>query len=143
MTVKSVSRTAALAPGKFEGEPFYTRALYYLSLNGFGDGECGDVQTVGFYATVFRGEKSGDLLRDMIAHPDTFLLRPQDRAELVRAVGAILQEDSQGFVSSRLYTSLESLEEAWEALYATADEQDSDDDDDTSDGLGTYEAGTL
>ena len=90
--------SASYGPGKFDTRE--SEYLWELSLNGM-DNECGDSGTVGYYARI-----GG----------------PFEHPQLSGIVGAILQENSDGFVTSATYTKPETLDRAWvECETLTAD----------------------
>lgn len=86
-------------PGKFSLE--IDAAVYDASLEGGADEEIGDVETTGWYG----------ILRGAIDPPAD--ATPEEKAFLAAQAGAIISEDSQGFVSVEYYESETELEDAW------------------------------
>lgn len=83
---------ANIGPGKFDSAA--TKMMYELSLDG-ADDECGESGTTGWYG----------LVKGPFNHP-----------QLRQYAGAILEEDSQGFVVSEFYISETGLMETWDKI---------------------------
>lgn len=81
-------------PGKYDN--YATAHLHELSMDG-ADDECGDANTTGWYG----------LLKGPFEHP-----------QLKKYKGAIVEENSDGFVSSALFTSKAALDKKWKKIYA-------------------------
>ena len=86
--------------------------LWDMALDGMHDGDIGSVDDIGWHGIfIFDGNEGG------IIHA------------LKGAVGAILREDSQGFVTSQVFTNMDALNAAiaeLEAEYVTAYEDQDD-----------------
>lgn len=89
-------------PGKFDS--MMDSFVYGLSLDGC-DEETGSVEEDGWYG----------LLRGWTIPSDADLTK-DERAVFASHVGAIICEDSQGFVTVDYYATPEELNEAWNAI---------------------------
>jgi hypothetical protein len=95
-------------PGKYESEPHATVYADWLSLDGDGetysDGDGGESYTV--IDGPFDAESVG---RFNLDNPD-YRLDADDHEIMLNAIGVILCESSQGFVSATWYTNRESYD---------------------------------
>jgi len=96
-------------PGKYEGELGVCEALCTLTLDGCGE-ECGNVSEVGWHASLIDGPVSRDELE---GGP---ILSTHEYSALGDIAGAIVAEDSQGFVSLTLYADERKLAREWDEL---------------------------
>lgn len=103
-------------PGKYEGETMLTPWLHALSMAGCDD-ESGDVGMNG-WAGIFRGAFHADPPFSDWSPGDDLTL--DERAYLASVVGAIITEDSQGFVCARFYDAGKAalLEADWAIIAA-------------------------
>ncbi len=99
--------------GKFEGEPIVAPALYEWAQS-YADEECGDIQEFGFYAWLFEGHLDFMRAADLAAHG----ISVDDFEEMIDHAGAILTEDSNGFVRVQLVKKVEHLRAAWNVIEA-------------------------
>jgi hypothetical protein len=110
------------SPGKFEGGLVIDEAIYDLCNSGMSDASEGDVQEHGHAYELVRAPISLD-------ESDAPDLTPDERAYL-RSLGggAILTENSQGFVSVTYYDTAEAVDAAWDRIVAdlTPDDDASD-----------------
>ena len=101
-------------PGKFEGEACIAPALYEQCLDGGASEECGDQETLGWYAWKlddidFSSESPSWLDEHDLTYADCI-----DANE--DTIGAIILENSDGFVTVRLFDKASGLHFAWEQL---------------------------
>lgn len=110
------------SPGKFEGGLIIDERLYEVSLNG-----CCEIagDDNGTSATLIDFEGGHGIADDN--------LTDDERAFLASQAGAILHEDSCGFVHIQYFKSRQQLEAAWETACADLEPADDDDDDDQDD----------
>lgn len=99
-------------PGKFEGEAEFVEYLYALSLDGANE-ECGgELWGMASYACKLDGPFDLSRFHEIMGREPT-----AEEAELLTGtVGAILTEDSQGFVHGELYCSAEEYERSWDEI---------------------------
>jgi hypothetical protein len=108
--------------GKFEGGLVIDEAIYDLAGH-CSDASEGDVQEHGHAYELIRAP----INLDVADAPD---LTPDERAYLLSLEGgAIISEDSQGFVSVAYYDTTEAIDAAWDRIVAdlTPDDDESDD----------------
>lgn len=108
-------------PGKFT--LMIDAYVYDLSLDGPSD-ECGQADTTGWYGLM------EGALYDLNAPVHTADLTEDERTFLASVTGAIVSENSQGFVYVEYYETAEALRTAWEAITAEVAEAEADEDDD-------------
>lgn len=97
------------APGKFESSGPLGALFYAISLEGFSD-ESVSLEDEG--AERFNGPFELDKLCE--AWPEECAqLSAEDRASIADAAGAILMNDSQGFVNLNVYSDADHMESAW------------------------------
>ena len=101
-------------PGKYEGEIIAAPLLHGLALDGWCDDECGEVDAHGWFGLI-RGPINGFGNDAIPADPD---LTADELDELAEAVGPIVTEDAQGFVSGGVYTEPAHLEADWASYLA-------------------------
>jgi hypothetical protein len=114
-------------PGKFEGGLIIDEYVYAASLDGCGETVGGDDGGES-YTTV-----DGPLLGDDARLPCRAdgELSADERAFLASQAGAIIYQDSQGFVSVTYYDDKKTYDDAWAQLVASYDDEyDEDDTDD-------------
>jgi hypothetical protein len=116
-------------PGKFEGGLMIDEVVYDLSMDG-ADDECGSVDEHGRWYGLVRApiSLSEDEAPDLTGFERDYL----------RSLGggAILTENSQGFVNVEYYETTEAIEQAWQSCqndFSDSDIDPSDSDDDESD----------
>ena len=102
-------------PGKFD--TMLDSALYNASGDGFLDEECGESHSTGWYGII--REPSGALLRQ---RRDGMTSAEWEFA--VRHAGAILSEDSQGFVHVEWFEKKADLDTAWADAVTWVAQQD-------------------
>jgi len=108
---------ARLGPGKFENSGALGVLFYAIAGEGWTDEEAGDVSEFGRWYGLVRGPFIlGDLARNF--PKEWSELDAEDHATLRHAVGAIITEDTQGFVDIETYTSLKKLNKVWAAIEA-------------------------
>lgn len=99
-------------PGKFD--TIVDSYVYDVSLSGC-DEETGSVDETGRWYGLIRGH----ILPDPGESPLTgTALNDAETALLARSAGAILSEDSQGFVSVEYFTDMAKLDREWAAIEA-------------------------
>ena len=117
-------------PGKFHN--MLDAYVYSLSLNGCDD-ETGDVGEVGHWYGLLKGFNAADISATATCDG---AITPDEVAYLLRHVGAIVHEDSQGFVSVDYHANIRALEAAWvSVVHAIAQYETADEDGETGDGL--------
>lgn len=109
-------------PGKFD--TIVDGYVHAISLDGGGN-ECGDVETTNHFCTVRLGrEGTRAVMEDATREGDRLTL---EEAKLLRShYGAILEENNQGFVSVRYFSTKKAFEKKWaaiEAAVAAADDE--------------------
>ena len=106
-------------PGKFEGELLVTELLYTATLDGGPDDEASDE-----FAGTWFGRLDGPLVQDYLADK----LTDEEREFLSSQAGAILCEDTQGFVSASYYETKEALDADWNSIVSdlTPDDEESE-----------------
>lgn len=102
-------------PGKYEGGLVIDEYLHRVSLNG-SDEELGESEDFGWYG-LFKVEK-GDLAQDIaeVMEEDKEKLTKEEESFLRNVVGAIICENSQGFVDVTWFTNKRTRDEAWKKL---------------------------
>ena len=106
-------------PGKFD--TILDEQVYQLSLDGVDD-ETGSVQEYGWY-----GKLDGPLT---ISDPTDPLTEDEQAYLAEQGGGAILSEDSQGFVTIEYFASADELETRWERIADGVREDERVDEDD-------------
>lgn len=104
----SMDKMTELGPGKFSYA--VDEAAYELTLHGFHDDECGEVDTCGWFARII-GPITKETL-DSIDYLGAPLLNQADWGYL-NAAGFIIDVDSQGFVEVQSYQSETLLDVEW------------------------------
>lgn len=99
-------------PGKFEGGYVIDESVYELMLDG-PDEEVGDVFGKGMWYSLL---ESLDGL-------DTSDFTEDEKEFIAEQVGAIISEDSQGFVTVEYFDSHKELEKAWREILAWYEEE--------------------
>lgn len=99
-------------PGKFEGEPRITPILWSLSLDG--SDTVGD-SAEGWSYTLIEAPITPEELSSAAREYGVEELTPEEMCFPLDIEGAILAEDSQGFVTAHYYTDREELMSQWEA----------------------------
>lgn len=99
-------------PGKFEGGYVIDEVVYELSLDG-ADEEVGDVIEEG----VWYG------LLESLDGLDTSGFTEDEKKFIAEQVGAIIREDSQGFVTVEYFDSHKELKKAWREILAWYEEE--------------------
>ena len=99
-------------PGKFN--VIVDAYVHGLTLGGWGDG-LGDVENFGYYHVVELGKEGlTAIAKEAKAEGDKLTL---EEARLIRkSAGAILEEDSQGFVNISYFKTKKALDKAWEKI---------------------------
>lgn len=116
MTEKGIRR---YGPGKFD--TILDSYVYALTLEGYGDDNLGDAQDFGFFEWLGLGLPGVDRISEIAEEKDDVLT--DEEYDLVKnSAGAILSEDSQGFVHVDYFEHLDELKEAWEELEDEYDE---------------------
>jgi len=105
-------------PGKFS--TILDAYVYSVSLEGSCDAEAGDVQENGHWYGLMRHGHT--IWSD--ADQDREALNETEQEYLRACAGAILAEDSQGFVYVTYFDAMEALDAAWEAIEAEISEYD-------------------
>ena len=114
-------------PGKFEGELAITEFAHQQSLDG-ADDEVGDVTEDGEACVLVRGPWRDP--QELEVARSAYGLSSEDLEQLRHSAGAILTEDSQGFVRGEWHVSEEALERAWNRIErAFTAEEDPDEED--------------
>lgn len=96
-------------PGKFDTE---LDAVVYGLVEVGGDEEAGDIETTGLY-TLLTGFTAGDGPFADFTAEQVREMTPEERAFIRRQVGAIVLENSDGFVSVFYYDREADLDDAW------------------------------
>ena len=131
--------TGTMTSEKF-GNDAIAAYLYDLAGNGMTDEEAGNVQETGIWYGLLPGpildRESGDTFELTEPHGLTF----EDVYRLFTCAGAIVQEDSQGFVSADLYGTDTALRAAWDDILSDVEEASGPQDEDlvTTDGRTFY-----
>jgi hypothetical protein len=111
-------------PGKFEGGLVIDEVVYDLSLCGCDD-ECGDVQTTGWFGRLDGPFRSDGPFADISATAVAeHALTSDELSYLAGVAGAIISEDSNGFVSVAYFDDAEELSRVWDRIVAECDESD-------------------
>jgi hypothetical protein len=101
-------------PGKFEGGRVIDEWIYSLSLNGCDD-EAGDCQEFGKWCGLLKGPfKADGPFRDLAVTDGD--LTDDEVAFLGTRAGAVVTEDSQGFVSVSYWHSPDKLDAHWQRV---------------------------
>ena len=111
------------APGKFSDT--LDEYLYSVAGEGFADDEAGDSsEGIGWFGLI-RGPFASD---EHIDNFDASGLDAEDRESLRYMNGAIISEDSQGFVSTRVYDASEGdqLDRDWAQILEETSQDESD-----------------
>lgn len=107
------------SPGKFEGQLAVAPALYDYAMCGVDD-ECGDIDSFGFYAWRINGIEAKDFCP--VAR-ENHGLTDEDCQEASKWYGAILIEDSQGFVSLYPFKTKRVMDGHWKVLIKRTTEE--------------------
>jgi hypothetical protein len=102
---------------KFQDE--ITHVLWDMTLDSSQDDNCGESDGIGWHA-LFSGPifpETATSLNELIAGQAIIGdLSIGEFVEMDKCYGAIVREDSQGFVESTLYSNADELKAAWQAI---------------------------
>ncbi len=118
--------------------------LHNATLESWQDDEAGDVQEVGRWYALFRGQFDKGAIRDCLQGCEYTLERDEYRA-LRTMAGAIYQVDGQGFMDVEIYSDESALNEAWDRIFSEVEEASGPSEDDlvTEDHTHVYQSGRL
>ncbi len=103
-------------PGKFEGGTIVDSLLHVLSLDGVDD-EIGEADTTGWFGLVtWESGEVVTLLNEVAEEEGEEPLNEAEVREYSPTVGAVIGENSQGFVSVKWYDDKETLRQEWDAV---------------------------
>jgi len=104
-------------PGKFD--TMLDAYVYDVSCESGPDAECGSVDEVGHWYGLMR--RGSTIFRNH--DPNLEPLTDAERNYLVSCAGAIIREDSNGFVDVTYYDTMAELDAAWAEIEAEHDEE--------------------
>jgi hypothetical protein len=105
----------ARSPGKFEGGLRVDELVYLLTLDGGPDEQTGDAQSTGWFGLL----KGGGLEEAVDPRGEPFRPNADEVAYLTEQAGAIVFENSQGFVDVFAFEDAAELEKTWREIVAT------------------------
>jgi hypothetical protein len=92
--------------------------LHALTMESGHDEETGSTQELGWFG-LFQGPVIDPAAMDVQTNPE---LTAEEIEQLQQCAGAIVTEDSNGFVSATIYTSADELNKDWQRIDAQYDE---------------------
>ena len=102
-------------PGKYEGGLAIDELVHGLALDGWAADETGSIETIGWHGRI--DGPIADVPADQFP-ADLEPLTDDERAFLASMNGAIVHEDSQGFVTIDYFHDATSLASAWAVIEA-------------------------
>ena len=111
-------------PGKFQGELRISEPIWELTLQG-GDG-LGDAETFGYFSYMELGPDAVDDIAAQ-ASESNITLTANERFFIASQAGAIVQEDSSGFVYVEYFDSKEVLDDHWNEIEVAWEEFNAED----------------